>query len=164
MPYEAKDPQNIFTIFPKCLQGFKNFFTIFLKTLVKCCRGENCKRRQNYAGSSIPHICRACNAQNANTRIYAIYHETKAKIIKAIVVSRSEARGSSSNGILVGDQMSKCQWVFTFWMIQKCKTMQIYPWSQKWIEVVFSFQRQEYYWHGKSLKACLKFQLKTSSL
>ena len=30
---------------------------------------------------------------------YAIYHETKAKIIKAIVVSRSEARGSSSNGI-----------------------------------------------------------------
>ena len=99
MPYEAKDPQNIFTIFPKCLQGFKNFFTIFLKTLVKCCRGENCKRRQNYAGSSIPHICRACNAQNANTRIYAIYHETKAKIIKAIVVSRSEARGSSSNGI-----------------------------------------------------------------
>ena len=120
------------------------------KDFSKCCRGENCKRRQNYAGSSIPHICRACNAQNANTRIYAIYHETKAKIVKAIVVSRSEARGSSSNGILVGDQMSKCQ--FTFWMIQKCKTMQIYPWSQKWIAVVFSFQRQEYYWHGKSLK------------
>ena len=69
------------------------------KDFSKCCRGENCKRRQNYAGSSIPHICRACNAQNANTRIYAIYHETKAKIVKAIVVSRSEARGSSSNGI-----------------------------------------------------------------
>ena len=95
MPYEGKDPQNTFTIFPKSLQCLKNLFTIF----PKCCRGENCKRRQNYAGSSIPHICRACNAQNANTRIYAIYHETKAKIVKAIVVSRSEARGSSSNGI-----------------------------------------------------------------
>ena len=124
------------------------------KDFSKCCRGENCKRRQNYAGSSIPHICRACNAQNANTRIYAIYHETKAKIVKAIVVSRSEARGSSSNGIETdfggrsNEQMSI--YILNDSKMQNDADIPLKP--EMNFKVVFSFQRQEYYWHGKSLK------------
>ena len=112
MPYEGKDPQIIFTIFRKCLQCFKNLFTIFLKTLVSVAEERIAKEGKTML-APVFHIFVELATPKMQTRVfYAIYHETKAKIVKAIVVSRSEARGSSSNGILVGDQMSKCQFTF----------------------------------------------------